>query len=118
MDNFTLLGMGAVGVWMIVGVKLISDQLKLLKLYRKEFNPPYPLLPGETHAMFKNNPSESNISTILQWSGTVRRLKVMMSKYPENPEMDNLARRVRIEFFSLIPLAIGIVIAFWLLMSY
>ena len=107
MSNFVIFGIVVV-LWAALGIKMVLDQVSLLKLYRQKADPSYPPLPGEEGS--KGRPLFSS-----QAPAAKRGLGVMFAKHPGYPEIDKLARKVRIEYFSLLGLMVVIGISFFLL---
>lgn len=79
-------------VWVLFSIKFMYDQWQLLKAYQKNINKDFKLSPYTDN--FIRNP----IAIITE------RLRIVYGHYPKHPEVDRLAKRVRIEvviFFAL-----------------
>lgn len=98
-------------IWLIsvflIGCKMLLDQKQLLKLLRKEIDPPYPLLPGEKSSAYPQSAKTSDLADLLGITITGRRLRLTFSNYPHNQNLDKLAGKVRTEFFTGIWIGIG-----------
>jgi hypothetical protein len=86
------------GLVFISGSKMFFDQYRLLKLYRHEINPPYPIAYGERMNLAED---PFGIKT------SMRATRVVFSKYPKNPNLEKAAIRVKIDM--LVTITIGIV---------
>lgn len=106
MDQFTLFGIVACLTWGAIIFKLMNDQIIFLKLYRKTINPPFPLLPGETWKTFR----PSSRSTIFGSFG--QRILIVSKRYPGQPGLDRLAKRIHFDLLIMAVAVVAFVIAF------
>ena len=82
MDKFTLSGIVIVCIWLLAIIKLSYDQLNLFKAYKAKIDPSFPALQNEINL--------KNLITV-----TKLRLKVIFRKYPDNQEVNKLARKTQ-----------------------
>ena len=99
MNKFTISIVTIVTIWMLTGVKFTVDQLKLYRAYKTEIDPTFPAETTDVNPL--------NAFSILKW-----RLRVIFSRYPNNPNVDKLARRVQVAFFSILILFVAMMISF------
>ena len=84
---------------MLVGVKFTVDQLRLFRAYKTEIDPTFPAETTDVNPL--------NAFSILKW-----RLRVIFSRYPNNPNVDKLARQVQVTFFSILILFVAMMVSF------
>ena len=99
MNKFTISIVTIVTIWMLTGVKFTVDQLKLYRAYKTEIDPTFPAETTDVNPL--------NAFSILKW-----RLRVIFSRYPNNPNVEKLARRVQVTFFSILILFVAMMISF------
>ena len=99
MNKFSIFIVTIVTIWMLTGVKFTVDQLKLYRVYKTEIDPTFPAETTDVNPL--------NAFSILKW-----RLRVIFSRYPNNPNVDKLARRVQVAFFSILILFVAMMISF------
>jgi len=93
MENFGYFSVITLGAFILFGIKFVYDQMRLFKAYKEHVDKTFQLSP------FANNLAANNPITT-----TAERWKVVFGKYPKYPEVDRLAKRVRLEtvpFFIL-----------------
>jgi hypothetical protein len=83
MDSFQLI---TLGVWVLIGSKLVYDQMWLFKVYRRDVEKHFELSPFTKDFTVRN-------PIVL----TKKRLEIIYGHYPKHPEVDRCARRVRID---------------------
>lgn len=99
MDKFELSILIVVAIWMLAGVKLTVDQLRLYRAYKEEIDPTFPAATTDVNPL--------NAFSILKW-----RLRVIFSRYPKNPKVDKLARKVHYTLVGVSMLFVAMMIAF------
>lgn len=90
MDNFQLM---TLGVWVMIGAKLLYDQMRLFKVYRRDIDKHFDLSP------FRGNFTVRNPITL-----TKERLEILYRDYPKHPEVGRLAKRVRVDIILAVVL--------------
>jgi hypothetical protein len=88
---------GWMAVILIAICKTMLDQYTLLRQYRKQVNPSYPIVPGEK----PDSADPLGLTTGMRW------INIMFSKHPKHPELAKQAKKVRLEFFSTLSLMVG-----------
>jgi hypothetical protein len=104
MDTFTIFEVCVITVWVALGIKLMHDQIALLKKYRKVINPPFPLLPNEEELPYP--------SLAYPFTHSLRLFLIPFEKF-KNAQLSRLARKVRFDLGLLVLTMITSGIAFW-----
>jgi len=99
MDKSTVFVLLVMIIWMLTGVKFTVDQLKLYRAYKTEIDPTFPAETTDVNPL--------NAFSILKW-----RLRVIFSRYPNNPSVDRLARRVHLTSTGILGLFVAMMVAF------
>lgn len=84
MEDFGYLEILAFSVWILFGIKSMYDDMQLVKAYQKDINSSFRPSP------FTENHTVRNPISIMK-----ERWRMVYGRYPEHPEVDRLARRVR-----------------------
>lgn len=85
--------------WVVFIAKLFYDQTQLLKLYQNHINKDFQLSP------FSRKSKMPNPATLIY-----ERLRIVFFHYPTHPDIDRLAKRVRLEWGITFALFITFVI--------
>lgn len=99
MDKSTAFILLVMIIWMVAIIILTIVQLKLFRAYRDEIDPTFPAETTDVNPL--------NAFSILKW-----RLRVIFSRYPNNPNVDKLARQVQVTFFSILILFVAMMVSF------
>jgi len=86
------------GLVFVAGLKMFFDQHKLLKLYRREINPPYPIAVGE-----KLNMADDPFGL----KTSMRMAAITFSKHAKHPSLAKTAKKVRLDLFAATSLEVG-----------
>jgi hypothetical protein len=104
-DSFNVLGFIWIGSVMVMGIKMLFDQFKLLKLVRKKIDPPYALVPGESQTDFSDREGFPGDDDPFGIKASGRYSKFMFTTFSDE-ELARQARKVRVDF--LLAIAVGI----------
>lgn len=74
-------------------IKVILDNNKLMKLYRKEVNPPFPVRFGEFPR--EDYPADDDKDFYNYWAQMKRILGITFSKHQQHPNLAKAAKKVR-----------------------
>jgi hypothetical protein len=100
MNGDALLTFIIVCVWLIVCVKTTYDHAKLVRVYQAKIDSTHP-----------TSPFDNNLTILNPFSLTKKRLSMVFSKYPEHPDVDRLASRVRKDVVLMVATFVSIAIA-------
>jgi hypothetical protein len=99
----------AIAVWFgtvfSIAAIMTVNQFKLLRLYRRLINPPYPIAPGDKARQYSAHLPVSTQDP-LGLSITWRFLRVAFEKYPDHLDLAKQARKVRLELAMVFAVAI------------
>jgi hypothetical protein len=86
-------------------IKVMLDNYKLMKLYRQEVNPPFPVLFGEFPR--EDYPADHDKDFYNSWAQMKRTLGITFSRHQKHPNLAKAAKKVRQGMVITLVIALG-----------
>jgi hypothetical protein len=106
MDLITLLGFAWLSLSAWIMIRVLSNQFKLLSLYREQIKPPYQVVPGEKLNVPRDTKSDNRKDPFGIIIGR-RWIQIMFSKHIDHPDLAKLAKKVRMGLVQFVIVAVG-----------
>lgn len=99
MNSKDIVLLACVLIWFLIGVGLAYGQKKLLNLYRLKID-----------ATLPRNPSDRSTNPFKQSALANQQLRIIFKRYPDHPDIDQLAARARLSVLFIVSGMIAIII--------
>jgi len=103
---------GCISLLTVVWVKVMIDQRRLLKVYRKIVNPPFPMSNSEITSSLLGVNGKSVKEDITEVLSGFESIAVPFMKFPRGSELYGLARLVKLDLLLTLGVFFGVIMIF------